>query len=529
MIVGNVKHLEVTDDAKHLSTIKSNFIDGEIFQDALADTREMKNVIEDRNEEQPFFKKLSEDLFNALYKPRPEVYNKANVVESLQMEADLVNTLVNNEKFNKLRRNTAGDIFNSTFSLNTFQDQAYQYIQEWVEQSKENQDMMDKMNDAISNQEELLKALEELQYDPNNTNLQDKTNKLQQMIDKANQDIGNQQSKTPDTSGLKQGLGDALSQTQQQTQQASDAFDNFFGGGGSGEGQSAGGGTEEGALSRVPYDERKRLSDALMQNSKLKEIAKKLGRMKKLLGDLNRKPSKYGNAIADVGTGNNIGRCLSSEKLLLVDDDLENQFYKKFMAKTLLQYETRGLEEMKGPIVVCVDDSGSMSGQNDYWAKAIALAMLQLAMRDKRAYRCIIFSSRVDAVFDFDKDNFSSDRMIQMAEFFKSGGTSFIQPLQKALESIEESKFKKADILFITDGDPSGNLPSDFKAKFKSLKDDKGFKAQGILIDGYTTEYLDEFCDSVVNIKDLNKDDELSNIFKNIKDGTPDIDTTSNS
>ncbi len=364
-----------------------------------------------------------------------------------------------------------------------------------------------------------MKTIESLQYDPNNQSLQDRADQLQNMIDNANQQIGQKQAQNgpPDMSGLKSGLGDALNQTQQQTQQMDDAFKNFFGDEGGDPGTGAGKG--KGALSRVPYDERKRLSDALMGNNKLKEIAKKLGRMKELLGDLNRKPSKYGHAIADVGTGNQINRILASEKLLLAEPGLETEFYKKYCDKTLLQYETRGLEEMKGPIVVCVDDSGSMSGNRDYWAKAIALAMLQLAMKDRRAYRCIIFSDGVDAIFDFDKDHFSADDMIKMAEFFANGGTEFEPALVKALESIEESRFKKADILFITDGDPYGNLSSDFKAKYKSTKEEKGFKCQGIIIGNGGSRYLDEFCDSVTNISDLNKDDELSNIFKNIKDG----------
>lgn len=79
----------------------------------------------------------------------------------------------------------------------------------------------------------------------------------------------------------------------------------------------------------------------------------------------------------------------------------------------------------------------------------------------------------------------------------------------------------KLDILFITDGDPSGNLPKEFKQKYDSLKRDKEFKTQGIIIGGGSSNYLDEFCDSVTNFKDLNKDDALVNIFKNVKENIP--------
>lgn len=79
----------------------------------------------------------------------------------------------------------------------------------------------------------------------------------------------------------------------------------------------------------------------------------------------------------------------------------------------------------------------------------------------------------------------------------------------------------KLDILFITDGDPCSKLPSKFKAKYKALKEEKEFKTQGIIIGGTDTEYLDEFCDSVTSFKDLNKDDALVNIFRNVKENNP--------
>jgi uncharacterized protein with von Willebrand factor type A (vWA) domain len=271
-------------------------------------------------------------------------------------------------------------------------------------------------------------------------------------------------------------------------------------------------------LQKLPYAEKMMLADALMEHDKLKEISKKLGRMKQLLNDINKKPSKYGNTVSDVGVGNNLARVLSSEKMFLLDPDLEYYFYKKYISKSLLEYKTQGEEEMRGPIIVCVDDSGSMRGSKEYWSKAFAIAMLLIAMAEKRAYRCIIFSDGVDKVFDFTKDDYSTERVIELAEYFSSGGTSYVETLRESLKSINESKFNKADILFISDGDPNGYLPEKFKKKFNNAKKEKEFFVQGMLIGKHNKSYMEEFCDTIITLDDLNSNDELVNIFNKVKD-----------
>lgn len=518
MLIGKVKHLEANAEGmeQNFSSVRSNYIDGEIFNSALKDTTTMQGTIDERNKEQPFFKKLSEDIFHTLYKPEPHVYDKANVIESLYMENDLLNELINNDKIERLRGNTAGDLFYSTLSLNNFQDKAYGIIQEWVEKNKKNKEAMDAMNNTIEYQDALKEMLEELSDDPGNQTIQDQIDQLQNQVDQGNQAVQEAMGGTSPTASINSKLQKAMDDTAKATNGMAQMFNDFFGGGN--DAQNGGGaGSGKGTLQQVPFAERVRLAEALQGNSTLKEIAKKLGRMKKMLGDINKKPSKYGNSISDVGTGNNISRILSSEKLELLDPDLEYHFYKKFLNKSLLEYKTQGEEEMKGPIIVCLDDSGSMSGNRDYWAKSIALCMLQLAMAGKRSFRCIIFSDGVDKVYDFNKDDYSTDRMLEMAQFFASGGTEYVGALQEALKSIGQSRFRKADILFVTDGRPDHLLKEKFKNKFKLAKDEKEFSVHGILIGGTEKKYLKEFCDDITTFGDLNKDDELVNIFKTVK------------
>lgn len=516
MLIGKIKYLE-SEGKKQLSSVKSDFIDNDIFSEALKDTKRMKSVIEERNEETPFFRKLSEDLFHTFYKAQPNVYSKEDVTESLELEHDVFSQLIDNDKIEKLRGNTAGDLFNSTLSLNCFQDKAYEIIQEWVDKCKENKELMDKINEAINHQDNLRDLLEALKDEPDNEDLQKQVESMQSKVDQANQVVKNQ----PNGSSIKSmtdKLQNALQSVQRNVQSTNETLDNFFGGMDGSNAQDGGGaGSGKGVLSKLPFAERIQLAEALQTNTKLLEISKNLGRMKQMLGKLNKKPTKYGNTICDVGLGNNLNRILSSEKIYLLDPDLEYHFYKKFLGGGLLLYKTQGEEESKGPIIVCLDDSGSMRGFKDYWGKAICIAMLTLAMAQKRAFRCIIFSDGVDEIFDFSKDDYSTDRVIELAEFFSSGGTEYEGALNEALKSINESKYNKADILFITDGDPNGHLSGKFKTRFLSAKKEKEFSVEGMLIGGKNHSYLKEFCDHITDFGDLNKDNELVNIFDSVK------------
>ena len=152
------------------------------------------------------------------------------------------------------------------------------------------------------------------------------------------------------------------------------------------------------------------------------------------------------------------------------------------------------------------------------WAKAVTIASLQLASMQKRSFRCIAFNNKVVDIWDVDKTIIDSlDKVLSISDIYPTGGTNFEKPLKKALESIEESKFKKADILFITDGCPDDYLSKDFKSKLNTAKINKGFTIQSIMLKSSDLEYLKEFSDNIIRLTDLNKDNELANIFNNMK------------
>ena len=63
MIVGKVKYLDKieNDDFKSQDSVKSNFIDDEIFKYAIDESKKIKSKIDDKSETTPFFNQLSKD------------------------------------------------------------------------------------------------------------------------------------------------------------------------------------------------------------------------------------------------------------------------------------------------------------------------------------------------------------------------------------------------------------------------------------------------------------------------------------
>ena len=299
MIVGKVKYLnKIEDDTfKSGDSVKSNFIDDEIFKDAVDESKKIKSKIDDKSETTPFFNQLSKDLFNSLYKIRPEMYDKDNLYKSLHMENDILKQLINNDKFNNLRRNTCGDIFNSTLSLGMFQDKALKIIEEWINESKENQKTMDDINNAIEKQQELQDLMNDLQNGDGDINTNDKIDELINEI----QNLNGQIDSNKNTSGLNKGLQSALNETDKEIHETQDVLDSF--------GMSnKGGGKNDITNKAVTFEQKKKLVNMLKQSSNFKKVTEQLGRVKEAVGKINKKSSNYGQIISDIGVGNNINK-----------------------------------------------------------------------------------------------------------------------------------------------------------------------------------------------------------------------------
>lgn len=270
---------------------------------------------------------------------------------------------------------------------------------------------------------------------------------------------------------------------------------------------------------KSPPGQKLELGRRLAGNEKLKKLARMVGRMKFHAQALRKKVfERSSEELLEIEQGDALHRLLPHEMLSLHHPLLRKDFQRRFLDQELIQYSLRGVEEKgKGPMIVCLDGSSSMSGDKEIWSKAVTLTMLEIARRQRRLFRSICFSSAETPlqILDMnprDRYEVSTKTVMDLAEYFPGGGTDFQKPLDAALECLRQSRFKKGDIIFITDGECQ--VDQQWAEKFRAEKDRLGFSLFSILIDMGPASLgtLKEFSDRISTITQLTGD-EAKDIF----------------
>lgn len=274
-----------------------------------------------------------------------------------------------------------------------------------------------------------------------------------------------------------------------------------------------------GTGSRTPPGQKLELGRRLAGNEKLKKLARMVGRMKFNALAIRKKVfERSSEELLEVEQGDSLHRLLPHELLSLHHPILRKDFYRRFLDQELTQYSLRGIEEKgKGPMIVCLDGSSSMSGDKEIWSKAVTLTLLEIARKQRRLFRSICFSSVETPLQILDMNRreryeVETKTIMDLAEYFPGGGTDFQKPLDAALECLKQSRFKKGDIIFITDGECQ--VDAAWAENFRAEKDRLGFSLFSILIDMGPASLgtLKEFSDRISTIKQLTGD-EAKDIF----------------
>ncbi|WP_159566250.1 ATPase RavA stimulator ViaA [Budvicia diplopodorum] len=179
-----------------------------------------------------------------------------------------------------------------------------------------------------------------------------------------------------------------------------------------------------------------------------------------------REPAILPEGVTGINQSNDIARILPSEMALLNIDELEFEFYRRFLEHRLLTYQLKGEiwreqirtkavsksvtdKQARGPFIVCVDTSGSMSGFNEKCAKAFCLALLRIAMADGR--RCYILLFSTDVIhYELTSESGLSEAIRFLSQCFQ-GGTDLAACLSETLEKIEQKDWQDADTVIISD------------------------------------------------------------------------------
>ncbi|HBZ16684.1 ATPase RavA stimulator ViaA [Pantoea sp. NPDC088449] len=218
--------------------------------------------------------------------------------------------------------------------------------------------------------------------------------------------------------------------------------------------------------------------DFLAQQPELMKLAQQLGRSREAKSvpsqdapleafhQLVREPDNVPEEVSGIHQSDDVLRLLPPELAALSISELELEFYRRLVEKRLLTYRLQGdawhekvtmrpvshqqhEEQPRGPFIVCVDTSGSMGGFNERCAKAFCLALLKVALADKRRCYIMLFAHEVIG-YELTADNGIEQAIRFLSQRFR-GGTDLAACLAAVVKRMEGNAWQEADAVIVSD------------------------------------------------------------------------------
>lgn len=519
--------------------------DKEIYKDVYQRSQVIKDSVKKGEQILNPYPDLAEDVFYSLYKHRPTLRDEEEVTASHLFNHKLVDEMMQSDDYNRLRQNTRFDMVASALGSEIIHDQLYQNIEQARNAYLERKRLAEEAGQAF-NEPDLFEQINDL-------NAKEKgLQKLQSQLNQGqpqqggsgggfNQGGGPKGKKSNMSAAQKKKLQDAINaqlaevkkaqqQVNQTVAQHGNPMQNIMNNAVKAANTQVGevvefmgqwGLTGGDPNIRISYEDKKDALKRIRASDKLKKFAQLIGRFKKLAIQEQKRKVPDGKAIIkDVTVGNDLDKILPSELMLLGHPTAKRLFKMKYTEKQLLQYEKDAMENVgKGPIIVLIDVSGSMGGERELWSKALALALLEVAQKQKRNFACCHFTGHLEETWEIPAGSLKPQDIFDIAEKFAGGGTFFDPPIEWSMKIIQQDRFKKADIVLVTDGD--AGLSDEVIEKFNALKKEKQFKLRSVLIDvggDAATHSVGQISDQVMSISDMANlnDSAASKIFASV-------------
>ncbi|RKZ60338.1 MAG: VWA domain-containing protein [Candidatus Parabeggiatoa sp. nov. 3] len=299
----------------------------------------------------------------------------------------------------------------------------------------------------------------------------------------------------------------------------------------------------QGVLASQGWLEMVRLRKLLEQIPQLKELVRTLGKMqisteedtipvmaqlfepvKRLIEELKEIQSPLAPMeTRGITRSDDISRMLPSELVFLGHPQLKMLWHARRAEKALLTYRVEGVlsehvlteneileskqqpdkkERLeRGPIIVCLDTSGSMQGTPERVAKALTLEAMRVAHQEKRACYLYAFSGP-EQVIEHQLELTEHGLTEFMAFLIQSfhGGTDIQAPLEKAVAKLDTSEWKRADIMIVTDGEFS--VPANIVELINKAKEKDKLRVHGVLVGGWNSSAIEKLCNPVHRFSD---------------------------
>lgn len=244
------------------------------------------------------------------------------------------------------------------------------------------------------------------------------------------------------------------------------------------------------------------LFKTIKNNPQLRRIFELAGRYRRAARARQRTKVSHGaDEVTGTELAGEVARLLPAELAKLTDEDLELDLLRRVADNEAFCRQMKGTEKVgKGPVVVVVDESGSMKGGPVAAAKGFALAMAWVARHQKRWCALVGFSGGTQGTrLVLPPGRWDQEGLLQWLAHFFGAGTDCDIPLKELpftyWPEFEKTGMQKGktDVIFITDG--VVNVDPGLEARFKGWKAKEKVRAIGIVLNsdpGSMRNVLDE-------------------------------------
>ena len=264
-------------------------------------------------------------------------------------------------------------------------------------------------------------------------------------------------------------------------------------------------GIDPAEVKEMDYAEREELAKALRTN-RMAKFARLFGRARMTaLSEYARRTEHGRDEAYSVTLSSNAADMLPREILALTSSVpvIRQSALMRLAQGRLLARKWRGVQRSgEGPIVMVLDESGSMEAPDGYrgpyreqWAKAFALALMTVAEKQGRPFACVKFSLETRVVRGSDWR-----ARLDVAGTFLNGGTDWELALTTGMQQVVNGgEFTKADLVFVTDGECA--VSDAWVKAFRSACTDSGLRVWGVAVgDDIDPVAMRPICDDIRHI-----------------------------
>jgi len=262
--------------------------------------------------------------------------------------------------------------------------------------------------------------------------------------------------------------------------------------------------------------EQKRLAEVFRRvkdSSVLISICNLAGKYRRLAQSLQRSKATHGHdEMVGIDLGSDVSRLLTSElTMIAAGGEIEELALARLVeGSSMIRHHQSIEKDGKGPIVLVVDESGSMMGQNVEEAKALALALYWIARHQKRWCLLVGYSGSCEPNYLTlpPKENKQSE-LIEWLVHFYSGGSNRDVPLVELPRDWPKLEVPEGQVDVVSITDACCSISKKIASDFNRWRDEQQVRYTTIVVGGSKAGDLEYVSDRCVEVADLDIEQEI--------------------